>query len=451
MIGDSALDRRESRVRRLRVESAAVVGYWTGAVACAASPPEEFADVLNIRDPGAAGSGPLAHAFFDQGAWQGYALRGLPERGFGFKGPYFPADARRGAEVFAALQITDRSSGQRLDSASLAIHSSALPGRLVQSAAVDGVEIRETLIFVDSKSVLLRIQLRSATQRHLALAVLGGEASEDASYSVRNAEMVETFRTSPIVVRTALLGVRSVASTSTDAKSYRLELNEDLELAAGEEASLFVIQTCQLDAVEAWQQPLALAARGAPILAAEFADNESRWNGYLASVFASHSRLLREPRYRRVAVKAVETLIDNWRAPRGDLHHDGLIPSYSNPEYDGFWAWDSWKHAIALSHFAPALAREQIRAMFDYQAASGMIPDVIYRGKAENNWRDTKPPLAALAVWEVYRQTHDVAFVREMFPHLLRYHRWWYASRDHDGDGLAEYGSTDGTLIAAAW
>jgi hypothetical protein len=24
-----------------------------------------------------------------------------------------------------------------------------------------------------------------------------------------------------------------------------------------------------------------------------------------------------------------------------------------------------------------------------------------------------------------------------------RYHEWWYRDRDHDADGLAEYGSTD--------
>jgi putative isomerase len=34
---------------------------------------------------------------------------------------------------------------------------------------------------------------------------------------------------------------------------------------------------------------------------------------------------------------------------------------------------------------------------------------------------------------------------------LLAYHRWWQQCRDHDRDGLAEYGSTDGTLIAARW
>ena len=33
----------------------------------------------------------------------------------------------------------------------------------------------------------------------------------------------------------------------------------------------------------------------------------------------------------------------------------------------------------------------------------------------------------------------------------MKFHRWWYAERDHDHNGICEYGSTDGTLIAAAW
>jgi putative isomerase len=34
---------------------------------------------------------------------------------------------------------------------------------------------------------------------------------------------------------------------------------------------------------------------------------------------------------------------------------------------------------------------------------------------------------------------------------MKKYHYWWYNKRDHDQDGLCEYGSTDGSLIAAKW
>lgn len=33
----------------------------------------------------------------------------------------------------------------------------------------------------------------------------------------------------------------------------------------------------------------------------------------------------------------------------------------------------------------------------------------------------------------------------------MAYYKWWYNKRDHNRNGMCEYGSTDGTLEAAAW
>jgi putative isomerase len=152
-----------------------------------------------------------------------------------------------------------------------------------------------------------------------------------------------------------------------------------------------------------------------------------------------------------LAAKAVQTLISNWRAARGHLYHDGLFPSYAYRGFHGVWSWDSWKHARALALFAPELAKDQLRVMLDHQDPGGMIPDVIYVDSAENNWRDTKPPLAAWAAHGIFRATGDTRFVAEVYPALLAFHEWWYRERDHDRNGLCEYGSSDGTLVAAAW
>ena len=182
-----------------------------------------------------------------------------------------------------------------------------------------------------------------------------------------------------------------------------------------------------------------------------FMDNLSRWNGYLDDVLATSTPYGGERAYRVVAVKSLMTLIDNWRVARDDLHHDGLFPSAAVRYFSGFWGWDSWKHSVALAWFAPELAKDQIRVTFDYQNEGGMVPDVIYRNHERSNWRDTKPPLSVWSVWTVYEATGDEAFLCEMYPKLVRFHRWWYRDRDHDGNGLCEYGSTDGSLIAAKW
>lgn len=60
-------------------------------------------------------------------------------------------------------------------------------------------------------------------------------------------------------------------------------------------------------------------------------------------------------------------------------------------------------------------------------------------------------PLAAWAVNEIFKETSDTSFVKEMYPQLLNYYRWWYTDRDHDSNGICEFGSVDGTLEAAAW
>lgn len=405
---------------------------------------QAYADVLDLRGTPKSAHDRTINAFFDRGAWHGYSLQALPERRLGFVGPLLLArdSGTWMAERFADMAIVERRTGRALDMAAASIRSSALPGRLVQRALLGDLTIQQTLIFSDERTALVRVELHSTRSTRLAVAVLGGSSLDDARYDAAGAAIVATFPSSAVVVRTALPGTSATAKVEAGA-GYRISLDEDVVLAAGETFSFYLVQSCLLESGEGPHVPVK------PGL--EFSANAARWNGYLQRAFHGGSSLMHESRYRRVAVKAIETLMSNWRSPSGDLRHDGLFPSYSNADFNGFWAWDSWKHAAALARFAPDLARSQIRAMFDYQAEDGMIADVIYRDSKDNNWRNTKPPLAAWAVWEVYAATGDRDFVAEMLPKLMKYHRWWYVQRDHDRDGLAEYGSTDGTRIAAAW
>lgn len=145
------------------------------------------------------------------------------------------------------------------------------------------------------------------------------------------------------------------------------------------------------------------------------------------------------------------TLASNHREARGGLLHDGIIPSHAVEYFVGLWAWDSWRFCAGAANFDPELAKNNIRAMFDYQQPDGMVIDCIFTDPSKNNARDSKPPLVCWAVDKIYDATGDKSFLAEMYPQLLAYHKWWYAKRDHDGNGMCEYGSTDGTLEAAAW
>ncbi|MCF7567061.1 glycoside hydrolase [Sabulilitoribacter arenilitoris] len=188
-------------------------------------------------------------------------------------------------------------------------------------------------------------------------------------------------------------------------------------------------------------------------VAGSYSQTIKRWKSYHDAFPYKQNHWLDSLNFELLKTKSIQTLIGNWKSASGELRHDGLFPSYLYKGFNGFWAWDSWKHAAALARFEPKLAKDQMLTMFSYQDNEGMIPDCIYRDTLiqKHNWRDTKPPLATWAVNQIFEKTSDTAFVAKMFPKLIKYHYWWYKNRDHNRNKLCEYGSTDGTRIAAAW
>ena len=165
------------------------------------------------------------------------------------------------------------------------------------------------------------------------------------------------------------------------------------------------------------------------------------------------NRKWKKKEYKDLIAKTLLTLQNNWRVPAGELRYSGLFPSYHYIWFHGFWAWDSWKHAVALAQYDTELAKDQVRAMMNFENGKGFIPDCVYRdtGIEKHNYRNTKPPLSVWAVWNIYKNNKDHDFLIELYPKLIRQHYWWYKNRDHDKDGICEYGSTDGTVKAAKW
>src|SRR5699024_562884 len=188
-----------------------------------------------------------------------------------------------------------------------------------------------------------------------------------------------------------------------------------------------------------------------------FKENEKRWQGYLDIAFESE-KVEDYPEYQDAVVKSIETLTTNWKSHAGSIKHEGIVPSMSYKDFLGIWSWDTWKAASAVEDFNPELAENSIRSMFDYQIESdddvrpqdeGAIIDAVFynqdsaRGGEGGNWneRNSKPPLATWSVWNIYKKSNDKDFIKEMYPKLKEYHNWWYNNRDHDNNGVAEYGS----------
>ncbi|WP_284322075.1 MGH1-like glycoside hydrolase domain-containing protein [Dyella acidisoli] len=422
-----------------------LLAFGTSSLARAGVPDARFLDVLDMHGMPASPTDRSFNIFFDAGAWHGYSLPPMGDDDTGFVGPFVHSlgDGRWVGQRFARVVLQEAGNHQNI--MVVPTESHAGPGYLVRRFSSPLVSVDQTLFFANSSHAVARIELRATRALDVNVTLAGQVMPNEAhGLAIRGGAVVQTFEHSPSILTTTLQGDGVLAQHSTvTGAAYWIGVNQPLHLAPHQTTVLYVDQVLTYDPQT--DTPQAMGDEAA------WMRNRQRWAGYLASIARSHLAGLPDEVAQRVAAKAIVTLLGNWRAARGDLHHDGVIPSYSNPDFNGFWAWDSWKHAVALALFAPDLARDQMRAMFDYQAADGMVPDCVYLDKANNNWRDTKPPLATWATLAIYRATGDKAFLTEMYDKLVRYHRWWFGARDHDHNGLAEYGSTDGTAIAAKW
>lgn len=404
---------------------------WAG-ISCSRQPVAsrlayDYAHILDIRyTPDTATR--CRGWFTDAGSWYGFTLPRADKWVNGFCGPFHLDMNRRewlsDALVKVGFADEEPSAVYTPDSVSY------FPGELYMSSSSDRGRIEQRLIFIDKSTVLLSCRSdQDAIFRFSGRILAGGMDCR--------AEKNMLVLTGPSGEGVAITFSPEMGLLTTG------EGYETLSLTRGKAEvviSFFENDSSLLSAVRKASSLLASPEKYREETAA-------RWDGYLRKVLRPDMPAA----YDRIAVKAVVTLISNWKSARGDLFHDGVVPSHAADYFMGFWGWDSWKHAAGIARFAPELAKDQVRAMFDYQTPEGMIIDCIYSDATENNTRDSKPPLAAWAVDEIFKATGDSAFVREIFPKLVSYYTWWFTHRDHDGNGICEFGACDGTLEAAAW
>ena len=409
-----------------------IAGMVAGCLACSRSaqemPPNstryEFGDILNIAlTPDSTVR--RAGCFTDAGSWMGFTIPETDKWVNGFCGPFSLDNRIWFAQSAVCVDFLDGNGTLTPDSATY------FPGEVYIASSSNDRKIEQRMNFVNSSTALLQVSSNVAEgfkftgkDWNSKVRLERGEQTITAYHP--NGEVVQlTFMPD---VELSCDGKNYVASTAADCQQMNVAVSfyfSDKELASGAQKSVALLQN---------PQP-------------ELAANAKRWEEYLQKVLRKDMK----HEYDRVAVKSVVTLISNWRTHRGGLLHEGVIPSHAVTYFMGFWAWDSWRFSAALARFAPELAKNNIRAMFDYQWPDGMIIDCIYTNPAENNARDSKPPLVCWAVDEIFTHNQDTAFVKEMYPQLLAYYKWWYNKRDHDRNGMCEFGSTDGTLEAAGW
>lgn len=399
---------------------------------------KDFPNVLNIKNIPDSSVDRSAFCFSDQGAWFGFALPDSNRFNGNFVGPFVMTEGRWLGESMLQLQLFDLIENQKINFDSANIISEYLPGVLVQNIELHKISIHSKLIYHSGNTALIKYKIINTSNNNNAYQVnWKGSLFADAAYYNRYETGLQVHSQSDTTYFNIDASFIGDVNVSENRSSFNAN-GDKFELGKGESKTIYA--TISFNSSEKVQNP-----------AESFVNNSQRWTSYLQKVVATPNKWGKQFEYQRIAVKALNTLLNNWRKPFGHLLHQGLFPSYAVDFFNGFWAWDSWKHAVALAIFEPEIAKDQIRAMFDYQNSSGMVADCIYDDSSENNWLNTKPPLATWAVYKVFEKTQDTAFVKEMLPKLEKYHYWWYQYRDYNKNLLCEYGSSDQSLIAAKW
>jgi hypothetical protein len=136
--------------------------------------------------------------------------------------------------------------------------------------------------------------------------------------------------------------------------------------------------------------------------------------------------------------------------------------------YPHQWSWDTGFIALGLAHLDTGRAARELLTLFEHQWRNGKVPHIVFNPEAPpesyfpgpEHWASAgkfpdappappytsalcQPPthaIGTLRVWEVARgkDEEEVArdFLREIYPKLLRWHRYLLTARDPEGSGL---------------
>ena len=388
--------------------------------------------------------------FSDKGSWFGYSMPTASDQN-GFSGPFIMSQ-ENGAWLAPSLfniRIKDLKETTG-DQAVKETYQGGLSGLKFQKET-ENWQISHSMFFASSKTAVFKFQFKNLQNKSISIQpVLEGKIF-DAEFRLQKAEGFIKVK-SEINNFYGLLDLPQkvkLSSIMVSDTSYTANL-EPVTIASGETYDLFYSFSF---AKEFDDKELALIETVQKNFTEEYREVKSEKLATINAINSKMQKQWRDSTYYEVAQKSLLTLQNNWRAASGGLKYDGFFPSYNYKWFYGFWAWDSWKHAVAVAYYNTELAKQQVLAMYDYQTETGFIPDCVYRDNLieENNYRNTKPPLSAWAAWVIFQQDGDKEFIKKIYPKIKKQHDWWYQYRDHDQDGLCEYGSTDGTLIAAKW
>ena len=298
--------------------------------ALSSSPPTrlEFADVLN-----ASAESPDFFVLSDLGAWHGVALASTPL--LAVAGPFIHGGPGFVAETM--VNLLPRVVGASEGGSFVYTSQHLFPGMLLSQATSGTVNATMETIFVSSRSSATRFSLRNtgATAVSLGWDVVGSltrvaSANVTAAHNSVFALLGGTdLISSPRIVVSFSPSLPVIISAANSA--YKASSIQPMSVLPNSTVDIHVVMTYCLNASE--------MAAEASVIQEYFADpssayirNAKRWQQYISAVA---SKATAQKAW--LAVKAVVTLVTNWRSAAGPFLHDGLYPSFLH--YQGFWAW----------------------------------------------------------------------------------------------------------------
>ena len=406
----------------------------------------------------------ISAAYIDRGAWHGFHLPSDKAEYGSFPGPLIIAQEYSVyfSNNIQQLQLFDGTGKPRELASAEYQQQYSLPDGLYQEYRWPDLTLKLALNFIDNRTAAITTSLNNHSEDSQQWQIHWSGKPFSAHPKVKDYQLIQSHQIHGHTSRWSLTPVSNTWNLLLDDAEYQIQFPKQTQVHKKPEGSYSAVLMVDLKPNQQQQffsinqyfhnQTETLAAQNytQASIKKRIKANQQLWQQKLAKVEKNDNG--------RVAAKAMMTLTHNWRSAAGSILHDAVTPSVSFKWFNGVWAWDSWKQAVALANFDTDLAKSNILAMFDYQFTAddkvrpqdhGNLPDVIFynktpeRGGRGGSWneRNGKPPLAAWAVWEVFKKSNDLEFVKDMYPKLVAYHQWWYRNRDHNKNGLVEYGA----------
>ncbi len=303
--------------------------------------------------------------FSDQGAWFAFGLHKESNESMGFSGPFLMTQ-QNGVWLSTSLMSTIIKINNNLATLKRG-KGYGYSSHLEQSYSDDNISVTEKLVFKNGHSALLQTNIKNISNENINLELLWGH--------------------SPILVDGFSLSksnnIIKINSINTNAKGYLtfpegsyVQLVDNLQYKAKSSFNLkpnetqeIIIALTFIFPEYSWEEEQKQIASINFDSVLEMRKREKELQ--LQSILKNQKPQFKDKKYAEVLAKAHLTLQNNWRIAAGELKHDGLFPSYHYKWFNGFWSWDSWKHAVGLSYYDTNLAKNQMRAMFDFQKEDG--------------------------------------------------------------------------------